>query len=152
MKIGSVAEATGLSAKTIRYYESVGLVHSERLDNGYRDYGAHALRELRLLASARKVGFSLEECRDLLSLLNNQARHSADVKRQVLQKIAQLDVQMEQLADMRKTLVQLADRCQGDDSPECAILQDLSGANVANASSAEVNGAMRFTLVEDRNG
>ncbi|MDO3387014.1 Cu(I)-responsive transcriptional regulator [Gilvimarinus sp. SDUM040013] len=142
MKIGEAARATGLSAKSIRYYESLGLVQSLRRDNGYREYDSAAIQELNLLARARRVGFSLEECRYLVSLLNNQSRHSADVKQQVLQKVAQLDEQLVHLTQMRNTLLELADRCQGDEGPECAILQDLSSANTG----------MRFTLVEDENG
>lgn len=139
MRIGEAAAATGLSAKSIRYYESLGLVSSRRLANGYRDYNEHAIGQLRLIANARRVGFSLQECRDLVALLNNRQRHSAQVKQKVLQKVAQLDAQVEQLTQMRNTLLVLADRCQGGDSPRCAILQDLSTPHIG----------MSFTLVEN---
>ncbi|UTF61119.1 Cu(I)-responsive transcriptional regulator [Gilvimarinus sp. DA14] len=139
MKIGEVARETGLSAKAIRHYESQGLVNSQRLDNGYRDYSQANVAQLTLIARARKVGFSLDECRELLLLQGNTERHSADVKRAVEDKVAQLDEQLQHLHAMRETLVALASRCRGDEAPECAILQDLS-----NSKSGMV-----FTVLED---
>jgi len=138
MKIGEIAQQTGLTAKTIRYYESLGLVHSLRLENGYRDYGPFQQRQLQLLAHARQVGFSLEECRNLLALLQDDQRHSKDVKASVLEKIASLDAQMEQLQQMRAILQSLAQRCAGDEDSECAILQTLSRPSQS----------MPFTLLE----
>ncbi len=125
MKIGQAARHTGLSAKAIRHYESLGLVSSRRLDNGYRDYGAAQIRQLNLLAQARQVGFSLEECRELLDFLADNDRRSAHVKAQVEDKIEELDKQMEHLQQMRRLLVALAARCAGDESADCAILQAL---------------------------
>ncbi|MCP8898021.1 Cu(I)-responsive transcriptional regulator [Gilvimarinus xylanilyticus] len=126
MKIGEVARETGLSAKAIRHYEAEGLVSSRRLDNGYRDYTQANVTQLTLIARARKVGFSLDECRELLTLQGDTDRHSSDVKRAVEHKIAQLDEQLDHLHAMRDTLVALASRCRGDEAPECAILQNLS--------------------------
>ncbi len=139
MKIGEVAQKTGLSAKAIRHYESQGLISSGRLDNGYRDYTQANVAQLTLIARARKVGFSLEECRELLALQGNTDRHSADVKRAVEHKIAQLDEQLDHLHAMRETLVALASSCRGDEAPECAILQDLSRPQPG----------MTFTVLED---
>ncbi|WP_339899445.1 Cu(I)-responsive transcriptional regulator [uncultured Gilvimarinus sp.] len=129
MKIGEVARETGLTAKAIRYYESQGLVKSRRRDNGYRDYGGDHIKQLTLLARARRVGFSLQECAELLALFGDTERHSADVKRAVQHKIAQLDEQLNNLTRMRDTLEELAQRCQGDEQAQCAILNDLSAAN-----------------------
>ncbi|MBU2886008.1 MerR family transcriptional regulator [Gilvimarinus agarilyticus] len=142
MKIGQAAQTTGLSAKSIRYYESLGLVQSERLDNGYRHYSPQCLKELQLVASARQVGFSLEECRSLLMMFNNQECRSIDVKNQVLGKVAQIDQQVQQLTSIRTTLLELAERCIGDESPQCAILQNLTAPQ----------NPMRFTLVEGEQG
>lgn len=139
MKIGQAAQHTGLSAKAIRYYESLGLVSAQRLDNGYRDYGAAQIRQLNLLAQARQVGFSLDECRELLALLANRERHSAQVKARVEDKIAELDEQMERLRQMRRILEALAARCAGNESAECGILQAL----------VEGRTDMPFRLVDD---
>ncbi|MDO3383946.1 MerR family transcriptional regulator [Gilvimarinus algae] len=139
MKIGEAAEATGLSPKSIRYYESLGLVCSERQENGYRYYSPANIRQLTLVSRARKVGFSLEECRELLLLQSDTRRHSAAVKRAVEHKIEQLDEQLSHLKAMRQTLTELAVRCRGDEAPECAILQGLT----------REDSGMTFTLLED---
>ncbi len=139
MKIGDAARETGLSAKAIRHYESLGLLDSHRMDNGYRSYTPTNIAQLTLIARARKVGFSLDECRELLALHSNTERHSADVKRAVEQKIEQLDEQLSHLHAMRDTLSQLASRCRGDEASECAILQDLSRSDAR----------MTFQVLED---
>jgi Cu(I)-responsive transcriptional regulator len=139
MNIGQAAEATGLSAKSIRYYESQGLLQAARQANGYRYYDQDALQRLRLLARARLVGFSLSECAELLALFDDKARHSREVKRAVQHKIAQLDEQLHNLKRMRQTLEELAARCSGDEQPQCAILNDLS----------QGERPMTFTLLED---
>lgn len=139
MKIGQTADHTGLSAKAIRYYESLGLVTGRRLSNGYRDYGPAEIRQLNLLAHARQVGFSLEECRYLLTLLADRERQSVDVKATVEEKIADLDQQMEKLQQMRQLLAALASRCAGNEDSHCAILQSLT----------EGETAMPFRLVDN---
>ena len=139
MKIGEVARQTGWSAKAIRHYEAEGLISSRRLDNGYRDYTSASLRQLRLLARARHVGFSLAECGGLLQLLADPARHSADVKTSVLDKIVELDQQMDSLRQMRELLQELADRCAGNEDSECAILTELAAPSQT----------LRFTLIEE---
>ncbi|WP_339617290.1 Cu(I)-responsive transcriptional regulator [uncultured Gilvimarinus sp.] len=139
MNIGQAAEATGLSTKSIRYYESQGLLQAQRQANGYRHYDRACIRRLTLLSRARSVGFSLQECAELLALFDDQKRHSKDVKRAVQHKIAQLDKQLDNLTRMRNTLEELAHRCTGDEKPQCAILSDLS----------ESERPMTFTLLED---
>lgn len=127
MNIGIAARKSGLPAKTIRYYEDIGLVSADRKPNGYRDYSDEHLHVLRFLARARSLGFSIDECRQLLSLYDDEDRASADVKRLALDHIKDVEKKIEELQGMRATLVTLVDACQGDDRPDCPILRDLAG-------------------------
>lgn len=127
MNIGQAARLSGLNNKTIRYYESIGLVDSRRQANGYRDYTAADLERLRFLQRARVVGFSLEECRELLELYSDPSRRSADVKALVTARVKQVEEQLESLEAMRETLLTMAAHCQGDESADCAIIDSLSG-------------------------
>lgn len=126
MNIGDAAKATGLPAKTIRYYEDIGLVSPDRSGNGYRSYGEPQVHRLAFLQRARSLGFSIDECRELLSLYDDRRRASADVKRIALEKVREIGRRMAQLAAMRDTLVHLADHCHGDERPDCPILDDLA--------------------------
>lgn len=127
MKISEVARETGLTTKTIRYYESIGLVpEPSRGTNGYRQYGARHLAPLRLLGRARKAGFSLEECEQLVRLLSNPHRQSADVKATLLDKVERIEQQIKELTAMRDSLLQLSAQCAGDACPECGILDSLT--------------------------
>lgn len=127
MKIGDAAKASGLSAKTIRYYESIGLLSSHRLDNGYRDYSARDLAALKFLQRSRTLGFSIEDSRSLLTLQQNPARASASVKRVAEQRLAHIEIQIKELHAMRTTLQKLVQQCPGDNSADCAILDGLTG-------------------------
>lgn len=126
MNIGSAAHATGLPAKTIRYYEDIRLVKPGRLENGYRDYAEDDIQRLSFLQRARGLGFSVDECRLLLSLYADKNRASADVKALALEKIAQVDRKIAELAALKSTLKRLADSCQGDDRPDCPIIDEIS--------------------------
>ncbi len=128
MNIGGVAERSGLSAKTIRYYEEIGLVIPDRLENGYRNYATSDLHTLRFVQRARSLGFSVEECRSLLGLYEDNNRASADVKALATSKIADIDRRIEEMQSLRNTLAHLAEACHGDDRPECPILDDLAQA------------------------
>lgn len=123
--IGEAAQRTGLPVKTIRYYEGLGLVTASRQANGYRDYDARALHTLAFLGRARSLGFSLEECRSLVSLWQDEGRASADVRSLAQQKLREIDARMAALEGLRGTLARLVDRCHGDDRPDCPILEDL---------------------------
>ncbi|UTY58468.1 Cu(I)-responsive transcriptional regulator [Massilia sp. erpn] len=126
MNIGQAATASGVSAKMIRYYESIGLVsESRRSDSGYRIYGDKDLHALRFIKRARNLGFSLEQIRDLLSLWQNNERASADVKAIALAHVDELNQRIRELSEMRDTLASLADSCHGDQRPDCPILQTL---------------------------
>ena len=128
MNIGSAANRSGLPAKTIRYYEDIGLIHPDRKTNGYRDYSDSHLHILRFLARARSLGFTIEECRRLLSLYEDKARASADVKALAMEHIRNVEIKIGELESMRQTLTTLVDACHGDDRPDCPILDDLSGS------------------------
>lgn len=128
MNISDVAKKTGLSAKAIRFYEEKGLVTAaNRADNGYRTYTQKHIDELTLLRQSRQVGFNLEECRELVTLFNDPARHSADVKSRTLQKVSEIEKHIGELQAMRQQLLALAESCPGDDGADCPIIDNLSG-------------------------
>ena len=128
MNISEAARRSGLSAKTIRYYEEIGLIDpAARSDNGYRRYDGRAVEELHFLARAREVGFDLEECRQLLDLQRDRSRQSRHARALVLEKSEQLQQRIERLQAMQGVLQDMASRCKGDESPDCAILEDLAG-------------------------
>ena len=128
MNISQAARQSGLSAKTIRYYEEIGLISpASRSDNGYRQYDGRSVEELSFLARARDVGFDLQECRQLLELQRDAHRQSRHARELVLEKSAQLTARIKQLRAMQAVLEDMASRCHGDEGPECAILEDLAG-------------------------
>lgn len=128
MNISDVAKKTGLTSKTIRFYEEKGLVTPPlRSNNGYRSYTSQHLNELTLLRQARQVGFNLEECGELVALFNDPARHSADVKARTLQKVAEIERHIDELQQMRRQLLALAESCPGDDGADCPIIDNLAG-------------------------
>ena len=128
LNIGSVAEATGLPAKTIRYYESIGLVEPARRTGGnYRVYEARDVTTLRFIERARRLGFSLKEVAELLTLWRDRHRASADVRRLAEAQIRFVDARLAELQDMRRSLQHLMQRCHGDDRPDCPILDELAG-------------------------
>jgi MerR family copper efflux transcriptional regulator len=128
MNISDVAKKTGLTSKAIRFYEEKGVVTPPlRSENGYRTYSGHHIDELNLLRQARQVGFTLDECRELVAFFNNPSRHSADVKARTLQKADEIAAHIEELHTMRARLLALADACPGDDSAECPIINNLAG-------------------------
>jgi MerR family transcriptional regulator, copper efflux regulator len=127
MNIGDVARSTGLPAKTIRYYEEIDLVIPSRADNGYRDYASEDVHRLSFIQRARSLGFSIDECRMLLSLYDDKARASSDVKTLALAKIKEVDRKIEELRALRATLKTLADTCHGNSRPDCPILEEMAG-------------------------
>lgn len=128
MNIGQAAQKTGLSAKMIRYYESIELLPAAgRSDSGYRQYGAQDLHRLAFIKRSRDLGFSLAEVSQLLALWQDRQRASADVKALAATHIDELERKISELSDLRDTLKELMDNCQGDDRPECPILRDLAG-------------------------
>lgn len=129
MNIGEASRLSGLPAKTIRYYESIGLVApSARRHNGYRDYNRQDVHLLQFVARARSLGFSVENCRDLLNLYRDQRRASGDVRALALTRIADMERKIRELQTMKKALEHLVARCHGDGRPDCPILADLADA------------------------
>lgn len=126
MNIGKVAERTGLPAKTIRYYEDIGLIRPLRDTNGYRAFRDSDCHKLAFLGRARALGFTIEDCRTLLALYEDESRASADVKHLAQQHLEQIDQKLTQLQEMRATLARLVSACAGDDRPDCPILSDLA--------------------------
>lgn len=126
MNIGQAAKRSGLSAKMIRHYESIGLLApAERGGNGYRHYSAADLHRLTFIRRSRDLGFSLEEVGRLLALWQDRQRASADVKALAAAHIATLERKIEELVSLRDSLQELVDHCQGDDRPDCPILHEL---------------------------
>jgi MerR family copper efflux transcriptional regulator len=129
MNIGAVANASGLSAKTIRYYEDAGLIASaNRSASGYRIYTQADVITLRFIKRARELGFSIERTRRLVDLWHDKGRASADVKRLALDHMADITAKIAAMSAMRDTVQELADACDGNYRPECPILRDLEGS------------------------
>ena len=125
--IGQAASRSGVSAKTVRHYESLGLLPTvHRTDAGYRQYGAREVHTLRFIRRARLLGFSMLEIAELLRLWQNQNRASADVKRIAQAHVADLDRRIAEMQAMRQTLAELAHCCAGDSRPDCPILSGLA--------------------------
>lgn len=127
MNIGTVSEKSGLPAKTIRYYEDIGLISPDRRDNGYRDYSSEDVHRLRFLQRSRGLGFSVEECRQLLSLYGDTDRESAEVKAIAEAKLTEIDRKLAELQGLRDMLSHLVANCHGDGRPQCPIIDGLSG-------------------------
>ena len=126
MNIGEVAKMAELPIKTIRYYEEIGFIQPERSANGYRSFRVSDVHKLAFLGRARSLGFSIEDCRALLQLYENDTRASADVKQIAQENLARIDAKVKELKAMRNTLSDLIDACAGDDRPTCPILSDLA--------------------------
>ncbi|MFK8078870.1 MAG: Cu(I)-responsive transcriptional regulator [Granulosicoccus sp.] len=127
MNIGQAAKLCSLPVKTVRYYDDIGLVSPGRASSGYREYSSTDVHRLQFVARSRGLGFSLDDCRHLLSLYDDRNRASADVKQVVQEKLHDIDQKIIELQELRKTLSQLSDHCRGDSRPECPILADLAG-------------------------
>lgn len=127
MNIGQTARATGVSAKMIRYYESIGLLApAARTEGNYRSFGEQDLNELRFIRRARGLGFSVKEIAQLLSLWRDRGRPSREVKALALRHVADLEARIAEMQAMAATLRHLADACAGDERPHCPILEDLA--------------------------
>ena len=135
MNIGEASTNSGLPAKTIRYYEDIGLISPDRTDNGYRDFSETHLHKLAFLSRARGLGFTIEECRTLLSLYEDTDRASADVKAMARVHLEKMGHKIKELKAMQDTLSELVNKCHGDDRPDCPILQGLAGENTLKEKS-----------------
>jgi Cu(I)-responsive transcriptional regulator len=130
VKIGEVSEASGVSQRMVRHYEKIGLIPpAVRRDSGYRDYDQRDVHTLQFIGRARDLGFPIEEIRQLLALWHDRSRASADVKALALARAVELKRKAQELDAMRRSLEHLADRCHGDDRPDCPILGGLEGGD-----------------------
>ncbi len=127
MNIQAAASQAGLPVKTVRYYDDIELVRAPRRENGYREYSDQEIHKLRFLGRARSLGFSIEDCRQLLSLYEDNSRASADVKLLASRHLEEIDKKLAELTSLRKTLSDLVHNCHGDDRPDCPILEGLAG-------------------------
>ena len=129
MNIGEAASKSGVPAKTIRYYESIGLIPpAVRAENGYRNYSPFDIKTLKFIQHARRLGFSVKDVGGLLELWRDKSRTSADVKALALKHISDVEKRIAELQSTRNTLIDLTDRCHGDDRPDCPILVDLAAS------------------------
>jgi Cu(I)-responsive transcriptional regulator len=128
MNIGKASNGSGVSAKMIRYYESIDLIpRSARRESSYRDYGAADVHRLTFIRRARDLGFSIDQIRDLLRLWSDGHRSSAEVKAIALQHVAELKQRARHLNEMAEALKHLASACEGNSRPECPIIKGLEG-------------------------
>ena len=143
MNIGEAAAASGVTAKMIRHYESIGLIQQAgRTGAGYRTYGPKDLATLSFIRRSRDLGFSIAQIRDLLALWQDRSRASADVKRIAGGHIEELTAKMQQLQEMVMTLQHLSSHCHGDDRPDCPILERLA-TGVGDEDCCEPAAAMK---------
>lgn len=134
MNIGEAAQAAGVTAKMIRYYESIGLIgEAQRTDSGYRQYADKEIHTLRFIRRARDLGMSIERIRMLLALWNDKTRKSADVKKLAHLYMAELDEDIRKLQSIRAQLQTMADCCRGDHRPDCPIIDQLAAPPTRNS-------------------
>ena len=128
MNIGTAAQHSGVPVKTIRYYESIGLIDAaRRTESGYRIYDIRDVETLRFIQRARSLGFSVKDVADLLALWRDKQRASGQVKALAKRHVADIDRKIAELRAMGETLAELIEKCHGDDRPDCPILRDLAG-------------------------
>lgn len=140
MHISAASVAAGLPVKTVRYYADIGLVSApSRSDSGYRTYDESAVRKLVFVRRARAFGFSIKECRGLLSLYEDQRRSSADVKRIATKRLEEIATKQRELQSLHDELAHLVDACAGDDRPDCPIIDSLGHRHVGTLGRASKN-------------
>ncbi|EPG65655.1 Cu(I)-responsive transcriptional regulator [Leptospira wolffii] len=128
MNIGELSKISGVSAKLVRHYESIGLIPKAiRTNSGYRVYGENDAHSLIFIKRARNLGFSLPEIKKLLGLWRNKTRASSQVKSLALGHVKEMQSKISELQSMCDTLSNLAKHCHGDHRPDCPILEDLEG-------------------------
>ena len=136
MNVGDAAHHSGLPAKTIRYYEEIGLIAPARAANGYRDYSSDDIHRLAFLRRARNLGFSIDDCRQLMALYKDRSRASHDVREIAAAHVRAIEEKVRELQSMRSTLQTLIHACHGDERPDCPILDDMAGAVLLSGKDA----------------
>ena len=132
MNVGDAARYSGLPAKTIRYYEEIGLIAPNRAGNGYRDYSDDDIHRLTFLRRARTLGFSIDDCRQLMALYQDRTRASQDVRAIASAHVAAIEEKIRELQSMRGTLQKLIHACHGDKRPDCQSLEEMAGSETVN--------------------
>lgn len=151
MNIGQASLASGVSAKMIRYYESIGLVpKADRTEGGYRIYSQSDVHTLRFVRRARDLGFSVEQIAELLALWQKRDRASADVKRVALDHVGALKQKVVELEQMIDTLSDLAEHCHGDDRPDCPIIEELAADHRVNGENPRSSRPLRLPRTPPR--
>lgn len=131
MNIGEAAKKSGLSVKTVRYYDEINLIKPiKNKATNYRHYTTADLAKLQFIGKARRFNFSIKECKELLSLYENKNRSSKEVRNLTLTKIAEIDVKLTELENLREQLSHLVNCCKGNERPECPIIDELATGNV----------------------
>ena len=131
MNVGEAAKKSGLSVKTVRYYDEINLIKPiKNKATNYRHYTTADLAKLQFIGKARRFNFSIKECKELLSLYENQNRSSKEVRNLTLTKIAEIDVKLTELENLREQLSHLVNCCKGNERPECPIIDELATGNV----------------------
>lgn len=127
MNIGEAAAASGVNPKSIRHYESIGIIPKvSRSDSGYRIYNENDVHILSFVKKARGLGFSMKEIKKLVSLWRNKTRASVEVKSLALSHVKKLEEKITELQSMVDTIKHLSKTCHGDNRPSCPILDDLA--------------------------
>ena len=140
MNVGAAARRSGLPAKTVRYYEEIGLIRPDRAENGYRAYSNEDVHRLLFLARARKLGFSIDDCRQLMALYRDHTRASQDVRAIASAHVAAIEEKVRELQSMRATLQKLIHACHGDERPDCPILEEMAGNSEDIDTKPTLNG------------
>lgn len=131
MNIGEAAKKSGLSVKTVRYYDEINLIKPiKNKATNYRHYTTADLAKLQFIGKARRFNFSIKECKELMSLYENKNRSSKEVRNLTLTKIAEIDVKLTELENLREQLSHLVNCCKGNERPECPIIDELATGNV----------------------
>jgi MerR family transcriptional regulator, copper efflux regulator len=128
VNIGMASRMSGVTPKMIRHYESLGLLPSVgRTGGGYRQYSEAEVHTLRFIKRARDLGFPMSDIAELVGLWRNRRRASSSVKRIAQKHADELGQRIEAMQAMQRTLQHLIHCCQGDERPDCPILDDLAG-------------------------
>lgn len=126
MFIKDLSKKLKITTRAIRHYEEIGIITSKRMENNYRYFDESNLDKLKFLVRARKLGFSLEECRELIKLFENDNRKSENVRNIAKNKLENIDKQIQELKDLKKSLEWLVLKCPGDGKPDCPIINELA--------------------------
>ena len=126
MYISEISKKLKITSRTVRYYEDIGIITSKRLENNYRFYDDKNIDKLKFLVRARKLGFALAECKELIKLFENKNRKSQNVRLIAKTKIESLTKQLKEIEDLKSSLEWLVNKCPGDNKPDCPIIDELA--------------------------